>query len=62
MNYIPDLLGYRLEDAYNILQGSSQEIITEETFGKKSVKSDNIRIVRQTLSHDNKLKLIIAYF
>jgi len=62
LNDIPDFVGHRLESALSILGNYNYEIIVKETFGKKSVKSDEIRIVRQTIVKDNTLNLIIAYF
>ncbi|MBU5677449.1 hypothetical protein KQI88_13585 [Alkaliphilus sp. MSJ-5] len=62
MNYIPDVTGYRLESGLHILKEYNYEIIVRETFGKKNVKSEEARIVRQTIYKDNKLQLIIAYF
>jgi len=62
LNHIPDIVGYRLESALNILNEYNYEIIIKETFGKKSIKSDDIRIVRQTILKGNTLQLIIAYF
>ena len=62
MNNIPDLVGYTLESALSTLSQYNYDIIIKETFGKKDIKSDKTRILRQTTLKDNKLQLIIAYF
>lgn len=62
MNNIPELVGCKLELALNILNGYNNKVVIKETFGKKGVKSDEIRIVRQTVLKDQTLQLIIAYF
>lgn len=62
MNYIPDVIGYTLESGLHVLKEYNYEIIIKETFGKKNVKSEEARIVRQKIYKNNTLQLIIAYF
>lgn len=59
---IPDCLGYQLETALNLLNKFDYDVIIEETYGKKTVKTEDVRVIRQKLLEDNQLQLIIAYF
>lgn len=61
MNRIPDVVGYRLDEALRKLGNINKEIVVKETFGKKSMKSDEVRVVRQRVDEEQ-LQLIIAYF
>jgi len=62
LSHILDLVGHRLESVSDILNNYNYNVIIKETFGKKSIKSDEIRIIRQKILEDNTLQLIIAYF
>lgn len=59
---MPDLIGYKLEEALHILNKHNFEIVIRETFGKKDVKTDYARVVRQKTYKNNILQLVIAYF
>ncbi len=62
MEDIPNIVGYKLESALSVLDKYNYNIVLKETLGKKSIKSDEIRVVRQRLNNSNVLQLIIAYF
>ncbi len=59
---IPDCLGYQLESALHLLNKLGYDVIIEETYGKRSVKTEDVRVIRQKLLGNNQLQLIIAYF
>ena len=59
---MPDIIGYRLESALHILDKYDFEIVIKETFGRKNIKTDEARVIRQKLYKDNVLQLVIAYF
>lgn len=59
---MPDVVGHKLETAISILNQYNFEIIIKESFGKKDVKSDEVRVIRQKRCGEKALQLIIAYF
>ncbi|HZK57225.1 MAG TPA: PASTA domain-containing protein [Clostridia bacterium] len=59
---MPDVVGYKLEKALHILKGHGFEIVIKETFGRKNMKTDEARVVRQKVYKNNILQLVIAYF
>ncbi len=59
---MPDVVGYKLERALHILNKHDFEIVIQETFGKKNIKTDEARVVRQKIYKGNILQLVIAYF
>ncbi len=61
MNTIPDVVGYKLEEALSMLGAVDEEVVVVKTFGKKQLKSDEARIIRQKICN-NKIQLIISYF
>lgn len=62
MYNIPDIVGLRLEEGLEMLSDFNCEIEINETFGKKQIITENVRIIRQNNCENNIIKLIIAYF
>ena len=53
---MPDVVGYKLERALHILNKHDFEIVIQETFGKKNIKTDEARVIRQKIYKGNILQ------
>lgn len=62
MKSIPDVLGYKLEDALLVLNSNFYDVIIKETISKKSNKEGEARVVQLRSSTENKVEIIISYF
>lgn len=62
MKISPDVLGYKLEDALDLLKKDSLKWLITESTGKYNNKQGDSRIIKiKNLSHGT-IELIISYF
>ncbi|MCC5909832.1 MAG: PASTA domain-containing protein [Clostridiaceae bacterium] len=62
MDTIPDVLGYKLEDALIVLKEQKLHVTTRESISHKCEKQGEIRVIRQNKLHNNEIELILSYF
>lgn len=62
MKSIPDVLGYRAEDALAVLNSNSFMVTIKESVSKKSDKQGDTRIIRLRRLTDDEVEIIISYF
>lgn len=61
MKVTPDVIGYKLESALNILSDYNFKTLIKETISNKETNHKEARVIKQ-IFYDNTLKLIISYF
>ena len=59
---IPDVLGYVLEEAVEILINSGHTPFLRESFGKRIIEDGVKRVLRQTVKDNGEIELIISFF
>ncbi|SDK46643.1 PASTA domain-containing protein [Natronincola ferrireducens] len=62
MKIIPDLLGYRIEDALALINTNSFKINIQESKGKKWNEQGQARVIRLKQLTKDEIELIISYF
>jgi len=58
----PDVLGYTLEEAINVLNLHSLKWIIKESLGKTNNKEGITRIIKTKVEKKDIIELIISYF
>lgn len=60
---MPDVIGFKLEDALSVLNSKFQgKIVVVETLGKTVHQEGEARVLQQKIIDDNKMRLVISYF
>lgn len=62
MKSIPDVLGYRAEDALAILNSNSFKVVIKESISKKSNRQGDTRVIQLKKLTDDEVEMIISYF
>lgn len=59
---IPDILGYKVEEAVELLINLGYTPVIKESFGKKIIEDGVKRVLRQTVNDNREIELIISLF
>ncbi|AKL95445.1 hypothetical protein CACET_c19970 [Clostridium aceticum] len=62
MNILPDVLGYKLEEAMFLLESKSFEVLVKESIFKVQNQEGRARVIRSRKLSDAEIELIISYF
>lgn len=62
MRSIPDVLGYRVEDALAVLDSNLFKVVIKESLSKKNNKQGEARVLKLKSLSDYEVEIIISYF
>lgn|GEM_PF-7010362 len=59
---IPDVLGYLVEEAVDILINTGYTPVIQESYGKRIIEAGVKRVLRQTVKDNGEIELVISLF
>ncbi len=62
MIHIPDLVGYPINEAVELLKNTNIEATIIESYGKNMDQTEDARVIRQRNITANQVELIISFF
>ncbi|AOY77285.1 PASTA domain-containing protein [Clostridium formicaceticum] len=62
METLPDVLGYKIEDAILLLESNAFKINVKESIAKTCVEEGCARVIRSKRVSQDEIELIISYF